>query len=89
MAVFVLGKTKRPLMPCSEKRARKLLQAGRAVVHRLVPFTIGNFNIRTGTALVQGISHRHCRLAQRADGYGYFQQPSITKDALPLDPLKG
>lgn len=49
----------------------------------------GSFNVRTGTALVQGVSYRHCRLAQRADGYGYSLQPSITKDALPLDPLKG
>jgi 5-methylcytosine-specific restriction endonuclease McrA len=38
--VFVLDKKKRPLMPCSEKRARLLLQRGRAVVHRLRPFTI-------------------------------------------------
>lgn len=38
--VFVLDKRKRPLMPCSEKRARLLLQRGRAVVHRLFPFTI-------------------------------------------------
>ena len=40
MAVFVLDKRKRPLMPCSEKRARLLLSRGRAVVARLVPFTI-------------------------------------------------
>jgi len=40
MAVFVLDKQKRPLMPCSEKRARLLLQRGRAVVVRLAPFTI-------------------------------------------------
>lgn len=40
MAVFVLGKTKKPLMPCSENRARKLLSAGRAVVAKLYPFTI-------------------------------------------------
>jgi 5-methylcytosine-specific restriction endonuclease McrA len=38
--VFVLDKKKRPLMPCSEKRARLLLQRGRAVVHRVYPFTI-------------------------------------------------
>jgi len=38
--VFVLDKRKRPLMPCSEKRARLLLARGRAVVHRLHPFTI-------------------------------------------------
>lgn len=38
--VFVLDKRKKPLMPCSEKRARLLLERGRAVVHRLYPFTI-------------------------------------------------
>ena len=40
MAVFVLDKSKQPLMPCSEKRARKLLQSGRARVHRRFPFSI-------------------------------------------------
>ncbi|MTW21696.1 RNA-guided endonuclease IscB [Allochromatium palmeri] len=40
MAVFVLDKQKKPLMPCTEKRARLLLERGRAVVVRLAPFTI-------------------------------------------------
>ncbi len=40
MAVFVLDTRKKPLMPCSEKRARLLLKRGRARVHRMVPFTI-------------------------------------------------
>lgn len=40
MAVFVIDKRKKPLMPCSEKRARKLLGSGRARVHRLIPFSI-------------------------------------------------
>lgn len=40
MAVFVLDKRKKPLMPCSEKRARLLLDRGRAVVHKRYPFTI-------------------------------------------------
>ncbi|SEQ45981.1 RRXRR protein [Ectothiorhodospira magna] len=31
MAVLVLDKRKKPLMPCSEKRARLLLERGRAV----------------------------------------------------------
>jgi hypothetical protein len=35
LAVFVLGKRKKLLMPCSEKRARLLLSRGRAVVHPL------------------------------------------------------
>jgi 5-methylcytosine-specific restriction endonuclease McrA len=40
MAVFVLDRHQKPLMPCSEKRARKLLEKGRARVHRLMPFSI-------------------------------------------------
>lgn len=38
--VLVLDRRHRPLMPCSGRRARILLQVGRAVIHRLVPFTI-------------------------------------------------
>ena len=40
MAVFVLDSKQRPLMPCDEKRARKLLESGRARVHKLYPFAI-------------------------------------------------
>lgn len=40
MSVFVLDKHKQPLMPCSEKRARRLLARGRAVVVRVYPFVI-------------------------------------------------
>ena len=34
----------------------------------------GSFNIQTREGVVQGISHRHCTLLQRGDGYGYQQQ---------------
>ena len=40
MAVFVIDKSKNPLMPTSEKRARLLLEKGRAVVVKMYPFTI-------------------------------------------------
>ncbi len=40
MAVFVLDKRQKPLMPCSEKRARQLIERGRAVVHKMRPFII-------------------------------------------------
>ena len=40
VSFFVLDERKKPLMPCSEKRARQLLEKCRAVVHRLFPFTI-------------------------------------------------
>ena len=40
MKVFVLDKRKKPLMPCHPARARELLREGRAVIHRIAPFTI-------------------------------------------------
>lgn len=51
--VFVLDRKKRPLMPCTEKRARKLLAEGRAVVHRLVPFVIRLKDRATEQAILQ------------------------------------
>ncbi|MCL4520155.1 MAG: RRXRR domain-containing protein, partial [Firmicutes bacterium] len=38
--VFVLDAHKNRLMPCTEKRARQLLERGRAQVHHMAPFTI-------------------------------------------------
>lgn len=40
MSVFVLDRRGKALMPCSEKRARKLLDSGRACVVKLIPFVI-------------------------------------------------
>lgn len=38
--VFVLNKNKEPLNPCHPAKARKLLNQGRAVIHKKYPFTI-------------------------------------------------
>lgn len=38
--VFVLNPDRTPLMPCTAKRARKMLEAGKAAVWRRYPFTI-------------------------------------------------
>lgn len=38
--VFVLNPDKTPLMPCTAKRARKMLEQGKAAVWRRYPFTI-------------------------------------------------
>jgi 5-methylcytosine-specific restriction endonuclease McrA len=40
MSVFVLGSDGKPIMPCSEKRARLLLERNRARVVKVFPFTI-------------------------------------------------
>lgn len=55
MAVMVLDKRKNPLMPCSEKRARLLLARGRAVVHRVYPFTIRLKDRRREDSVLQPI----------------------------------
>jgi 5-methylcytosine-specific restriction endonuclease McrA len=38
--VTVVGKTGKPLMPCTVSRAKQLLGSGRARIHKLFPFTI-------------------------------------------------
>ena len=38
--VCVLDWHQKPVMPCSEKRARQLWERGRAGIHTLTPFTI-------------------------------------------------
>ncbi len=49
----------------------------------------GRFNIQTDHETLQGISHRYCKLLQRADGYSYTQQQSIKrKEAVLLIPPK-
>lgn len=56
-------------------------------VGRVAVRASGSFNIQTGSGVVQGISHRHCRLLQRADGYGYAFQPSVVlNQAGPISP---
>ena len=40
MFVYVLNRHGQPLMPCQSRKARLLLQAGKAKVQRMVPFTI-------------------------------------------------
>jgi 5-methylcytosine-specific restriction endonuclease McrA len=40
MAVFVVDKHHKPLMPCSEKRARLLLNKKKARIHSMYPFVI-------------------------------------------------
>jgi 5-methylcytosine-specific restriction endonuclease McrA len=56
----------------------------------------GSFNIQTPSGVIQGVSHRYCRLIQRTDGYGYFYSAKkgeaglgdAMRRALPLPGLK-
>ena len=40
---------------------------GRVAIRRT-----GSFNVQTAQGVVQGIDYKHCRVLQRADGYGYL-----------------
>jgi hypothetical protein len=53
MSVFVIDARRRPLMPCSEKRARLLLLRGRARVARRYPFTIRLVDRRVEDSVLQ------------------------------------
>ena len=55
MNVFVLDKDHKPLMPCGPARARKLLKAGRARVHKLHPFTIRIVDRAAANSIVQPV----------------------------------
>jgi len=45
--IFVLNKDKKPLDPCHESVARKLLKDGKAVIHKKYPFTIRLKELKT------------------------------------------
>lgn len=65
MAVFVLDKRGKPLSPCSERRARVLLDRGRARARRVV----------------RSIGAKQCTLIQRSDGYGYQNMSGASSPA--------
>lgn len=53
--VFVWDRSGQALMPCTEKRARLLLERGRARVHRLVPFVIRLVDRRAESCAFQSL----------------------------------
>ncbi|WP_433367234.1 RNA-guided endonuclease IscB [Streptosporangium sp. CA-115845] len=55
LAVFVLDAHGHPLDPCHPARARRLLAAGRAVVHRHTPFVIRLKDRDAATSTVEGV----------------------------------
>ena len=65
---FRTGDIVRATVPSGKRRG---VHVGRVAVRRT-----GSFNVQTAQGTVQGISHRHCRVVQRADGYGYVLETS-------------
>lgn len=52
----------------------EVLKGSKIGIHigRVAVRATGYFNIQGAAGVVQGISHKHCRVVQRNDGYGYF-----------------
>lgn len=76
-------------------RVKAIVPAGKKAgthVGRVAVRATGSFNIQTPAGLVQGIHHRHCRVVQRGDGYGYRHfRPILTalsRGSLSLPSLK-
>jgi len=94
VAGFATGDLVKAVVPAGAKQG---CHRGRVAVQ-----ATGSFNIQTREGVVQGIHHRHCKVLQRGDGYGYQQQPKIalaskgcgtqgaaTQPALSLLPMNG
>ncbi|WP_204018024.1 RNA-guided endonuclease IscB [Sphaerimonospora thailandensis] len=76
---FQTGDLVRANVPTGKKAG---VHTGRVAVR-----TTGSFNITTRHGTVQGIGHRHVRLLQRADGYGYTTRPEARhRSAFPPGP---
>jgi hypothetical protein len=48
----------------------------------------GSFNVMTATGTIQGISHRYCRVLQKADGYGINRAIGRSQNSSPSKPPK-
>lgn len=64
-------------------RVKAIVASGKkAGIHtgRVAVRKTGSFNIQTSEGVIQGISHRHCTLIQRNDGFGYAFQATTSKE---------
>jgi hypothetical protein len=78
---FTTGDLVRATVPNGKKAG---VHTGRIAVR-----STGKFNITTRHGTVQGIHHRHVRLLQRADGYGYTTHPETRHRATFPPPPEG
>nr|WP_301542494.1 RNA-guided endonuclease IscB [Cupriavidus basilensis] len=70
---FQTGDMVRAVVPSGKKAGRHI---GRVAIR-----ATGSFNIQTAEGVVQGVSHRYCKIMQRGDGYGYSLVAQSTKES--------
>jgi len=52
-------------------------------VGRVAVRSSGSFNVTTAAGTIQGISHRYCRMLQKADGYGINRASARSQNSSP------
>jgi hypothetical protein len=52
-------------------------------VGRVAVRSSGSFNVMTAGGTIQGISHRYCRVLQKADGYGINRGGARSQNSSP------
>jgi 5-methylcytosine-specific restriction endonuclease McrA len=57
-------------------------------VGRVAVRSSGSFNMMTAAGTIQGISHRYCRVLQKADGYGINRAIARSQNSSPSKPPK-
>jgi HNH endonuclease len=57
-------------------------------VGRVAVRSSGSFNVMTEAGTIQGISHRYCRVLQKADGYGINRAIARSQNSSPSKPPK-
>lgn len=70
-------------------RVKVIVTKGKKIgyyIGRVAVRASGNFNIQTAQGAIQGISHRYCKVIQRADGYGYSQVAKMDVIGAPPQP---
>ena len=83
MAIFVVDKHHQPLMPCTEKRARLLLNKRKARIYSMYPFTIRLVN---RTALESAKQPLRCKLdpGSKVTGIAIVREEGTKQIALSL-----
>jgi hypothetical protein len=57
-------------------------------VGRVAVRSSGSFNVTTAGGIIQGISHRYCRVLHKADGYGINRAGARSQNSSPSKPPK-
>ncbi len=70
---------------------KAIVRSGKKIgcyVGRVAVRSSGSFNVKTAAGNIQGISHRYCRVLQKADGYRINRAGARSQNSSPSKPPK-